>query len=445
MLSRIVIVLLVTLTLGFLNNAKASNKLNEVSSEEMAHVINALNNSLNDNYIFPEVSEQVKRYIDTKRSSGEYDKYVNGFELAEQLTRDIQDLSKDKHLRVYFDPMTVEQMESTLLDSEKQQLETEELEQQKSQNFGFKEVSILAGNIGYIDLRKFEFPEHAAPTLKAALDFVKHTHSLIFDLRNNGGGSPSMVQLIISHLLDDEPVLLNDIYKRNLDLTKQYWSLPFVLSERRPNANVYVLTSGNTFSAAEDFTYTLKHLKRATIIGETTGGGAHAGGKLPITDRFLVWVPNSRTINPITQTNWEGVGVKPHIEVAAKKALDRAHVVALEAQISEGVGNLELNQWYLEHKQAQLNNYVISRQLKQKYAGSYGIRRLILDGDDLYYQRNRGKKLKLTAMNDTVFMVEGKDHFRIKVIADGGEVTAIQGLTDSGSISQNARDEQQDL
>jgi hypothetical protein len=97
-----------------------------------------LNSSLNDNYIFPEVSEKVKRDIDKKLLRGDYDKYVNGLELAEQLTRDIQEISKDKHFRVYFDPMAVQQMKSTLVDSKKQQLEADELAMQMSQNFGFK-------------------------------------------------------------------------------------------------------------------------------------------------------------------------------------------------------------------------------------------------------------------------------------------------------------------
>ena len=42
-------------------------------------------------------------------------------------------------------------------------------------------------------------------------------------------------------------------------------------------------------------------------------------------------MPFARAINPITETNWEGVGVKPHIEVAADDALDKAIEIAKEA------------------------------------------------------------------------------------------------------------------
>ncbi len=412
----------------------------EVSEQELSEVISKLNVTLDKNYIFPEVSLEIKSVIGSKLNSGEYNNYKNGKELAEQLTKDIQHISKDRHLKVYFDPVSVSRYSSELSADEQQRIDDEELAKQRAKNFGFKQVKILEGNIGYIDLRSFDFPDDAAKTLVAAMNFLQNTNSLIFDLRNNRGGSPSMVQLMISYLLEEEPILLNDIYKRNLNLTKQYWSLPFVPGKRRSNVDVYVLTSSGTFSAAEDFSYTLKHLKRATIIGEITGGGAHAGGKMPITDRFLVWVPTSRTINPVTKSNWEGHGVKPHIEVTAEHALEQSHMLALKTQLEKGTGDRAINQWYLDYKNALNNKHEISQQLKQAYAGNYGLRALILDDGDLYYQRQGSHRLKLTPISDTLFMVEGKSHFRIKVIRNNGIVTAIQGLTDTGSLSQNARE-----
>jgi retinol-binding protein 3 len=93
---------------------------------------------------------------------------------------------------------------------------------------------------------------------------------------------------------------------------------------------VYVLTSNRTFSAAEEFTYNLQNLQRATIVGETTGGGAHPGSVRRITDRFGIWLPNGRAINPITRTNWEGTGIEPHIKVPAEQALTSAHIEALK-------------------------------------------------------------------------------------------------------------------
>ena len=70
-------------------------------------------------------------------------------------------------------------------------------------------------------------------------------------------------------------------------------------------------------------------------MGETTGGGAHPGGRLIATDRYQVWVPTGRAINPITQTNWEGTGVVPHVSVPQSEALDKAYMMALEKLMQE--------------------------------------------------------------------------------------------------------------
>jgi C-terminal processing protease CtpA/Prc len=139
-----------------------------------------------------------------------------------------------------------------------------------------------------------------------------------------------MIGLLSSYLFDDV-VHLNDFYIRERDEHRQFWTAPHVQGQRYGgNKPVYILTSNRTFSAAEEFTYNLKNLKRAIIVGETTGGGAHPGGVRGITDHFGIWVPNGRAINPITKTNWEGIGIEPAVKVAAADALKAAHLDALQ-------------------------------------------------------------------------------------------------------------------
>ena len=140
-----------------------------------------------------------------------------------------------------------------------------------------------------------------------------------------------MIRFISSHIFGDEPVHLNDFYWRPSDSYDESWTSPDMASVRKPDVPVYVLTSSYTFSAAEEFTYNLKHLERATVIGEVTGGGAHPGGPSVINDDFFVNVPRGRAINPITKTNWEGVGVIPHIEMDSKDALEKAIELAKKA------------------------------------------------------------------------------------------------------------------
>jgi retinol-binding protein 3 len=97
-----------------------------------------------------------------------------------------------------------------------------------------------------------------------------------------------------------------------------------------PDKDVYVLTSSRTFSGAEEFAYDLQALKRATIIGETTRGGANFGNGFVLGEHFVSFIPVGRAVNPATKTNWDGVGVRPDVPIEAEKALDTAYVMALE-------------------------------------------------------------------------------------------------------------------
>src|SRR5262249_37311884 len=172
----------------------------------------------------------------------------------------------------------------------------------------------------------------AGETAAAAMSFLANTDALIIDVRKNGGGSPGMVALVCSYLFDGRPRHLNSLAWRKSggEEVQQWWRLPYVPGKRYIDKDVYVLTSKRTFSAAEEFTYNLQTQKRATIVGEATGGGAHPGGPQPINDHFAVWIPSGRAVNPITKTNWEGTGVKPDIEVPADQALKTAHLTALK-------------------------------------------------------------------------------------------------------------------
>jgi C-terminal processing protease CtpA/Prc len=147
---------------------------------------------------------------------------------------------------------------------------------------------------------------------------------LIIDLRDNGGGRPDMVAYLSSYLFDSR-THLNDLWTRRTDKTEEFWTRDTIPGRRFGGVKpVYVLTSAQTFSGGEEFTYNLKNLKRATIVGETTGGGAHPVSGHRIDEHFRIDVPFARAINPITHTNWEGVGVTPDVVVPAKDALDTA-------------------------------------------------------------------------------------------------------------------------
>lgn len=305
----------------------------ELSVREKIVTIDSVSIKLYENYIFPKVADKMVQVLVENLKEDRYSSFVNPSDFASQLTKDLQSVSNDKHLRVIYDPPVIAR-EQALTDEERANQEAEWIqelvEHLKRDNFGFKEAKILEGNIGYMDLREFSDPRYGGETLVAVMSFLSNTDAIILDLRQNSGGSPAMVQLIASYFFSSEPVHLTDRYNRPRNERTQSWTLPYVPGIRRPDIDLYILTSSETFSAAEGLSYQMKHLERATIIGETTAGGAHLTGAVIATDKFFVRIPQGRTINPVTNTDWEGTGVIPHVEVSSDQALEVAHAKALK-------------------------------------------------------------------------------------------------------------------
>ncbi|NMF63212.1 peptidase [Brasilonema octagenarum UFV-E1] len=294
-----------------------------------------------DKYIFPEVAQRMKSQFRTHLQNGNYADITSAIKLAEVLTQQMQTISSDRHLQVFYSykplPSLNEQGKPTA--PEEQQRKRRYA---RWQNFGFYKVERLAGNIGYLDLRAFVPPELSGETAIAAMNFLSNTEALIIDLRQNGGGSPDTVALISTYLFDHQLVHLNNLHWREQDANgvyyervQQYWTLPYVPGQRYLDKDVYVLTSSFSFSAAEEFANNLKQLKRATIVGEVTGGGAHPGDFLLLSDHFDVFIPTGRSVNPITQRNWEGTGVEPDIKVPGEQALKMAHLAALKELLTK--------------------------------------------------------------------------------------------------------------
>ncbi|KAF7764153.1 hypothetical protein PCIT_b0073 [Pseudoalteromonas citrea] len=201
--------------------------------------------------------------------------------------------------------------------------------QLERKNFGFNHVEILPGNVGVLAFWGFSnVTEQSKQKVQALMTLLDGVDSLIIDLRENGGGDAAMVQLISSYFLDKR-THLNSFYSRDTGKTSEYWTVP-IAGKKRATLPIYVLTSNATFSAAEEFTYNFKHLHRATVIGEKTKGGANPWRFVNLTNNVRVSMPVSMAINPITETNWEGVGVKPHHTIPASQALSYAHQMALQ-------------------------------------------------------------------------------------------------------------------
>lgn len=299
-----------------------------IDSAQRKQVIDAMLAELHKSYVFPEQAKKVDAVIRQHQKRGDYDSITSAEKLSKTLTEHVYAQTKDKHLRMFYSakPLPPEMGDK----KETPEEHAEMVKMLKTQNFGVERLERLPFNIGYLQLNGFAPAKDAAETIAAAMTVLTHTDSLIIDLRKNGGGDPATVTLLASYLLD-ERTHMTDIYMRKNDKTEQMWSSDVVPGARYgQKKDVFILTSKHSFSAAEDFSYAMKTLKRATIIGETTGGGAHPGDVMRLTNNFAMFVPNGRSIGPVTKTNWEGVGVAPDVSVSAEDAMKTAQIAILK-------------------------------------------------------------------------------------------------------------------
>ena len=412
-----------------------------VDAAKRQAIVDEVSSLLNKNYIFAETAKKIEDLIRGRLKNGEYDKMTDAQAFAETLSRDLLSVSKDRHMGFAYRPAMAAEIrrQQSRNEDEAKAARARELAAAKRDNFGFRKAERLEGNIGYLDFRVFASAGDAGGTAIAALNLLAYCDAIIIDLRQNGGGDPSQIQLISSYFFP-ESAHLNDLYYRAADKTENYWTLPYVPGPKPVNADLYILTSADTFSGAEEFSYNMKNLKRATLIGETTGGGAHPTDAMIVQEKFILRVPIARAINPITKTNWEGTGVTPDIQIPAAQAFDRAYEMALEKLAAKATDPDRKNEfaWILSGKKAKLNPPRVAERILKMYPGVYGERKVSLENGVLYYQRT-GPKYRLVPMTETLFAVEGLDYFRLEFVVTDGKAMAVNGLYDNGDKDTSPR------
>ena len=297
-----------------------------------AELIRRLCEILPENYVYSDVAKEVCARLQTHLDGGAYDGIAEGEFLAYALTHHMQEVSGDEHLWVRWHPEPLPDHEGQLRHDEewlaRQRLEAE------LDNYGLRKVERLPGNVGYLEIHTLHRPEWGGDTVAAAMNTLASTGALILDQRRCTGGHPDMVVLLLSYLFGQEPVHLNSITWRDDGVTQEYWTLPQVPGKRYGDKPVYVLTGPDTFSGGEEVAYDLQALGRATIVGERTDGGAHAGASYRLHPHFEAFIPIGRAVNPVTGANWQGTGVIPDVAVPVEQALDTAYRLALEAVIA---------------------------------------------------------------------------------------------------------------
>lgn len=289
--------------------------------------IDTLVAKLNDHYVFPDKAKQIEAILRQRQHEGKYDGMTDGEHLAKQITSDLRGVAHDLHMKVEFSPALVPP-DNAVGPPPASQAEWEQrtnfvmrLIMRRMANRRVEKVEHLSPNIGYLKVSGFPPPFLVAGKYAAAMDKLADTDGLIVDLRENHGGAPQSVALLVSYFVDQR-TRLNDIWDRDTGITTQHWTEDKLDGKRYGGKKPVVILAGpRTMSAGEDFTYTMQALKRATVIGERTWGGAHPARPYRLGDHFFAVIPGGRSISPITHTNWEGVGVIPDIAATPDNAL----------------------------------------------------------------------------------------------------------------------------
>jgi hypothetical protein len=388
-------------------------------------LIDSLNNALFRNYIFPDKSKAIAEYLNGRMKQNAYKNITDPAKLAIAIQQDIYSVHRDPHLRVYYEPRFEADLRKP---REAPVIDTNVINRERANNFSFTQLQILGGNIGYIEFTGFtNFIKEAKPTIAAAFRFLSNTEAIIIDLRKNGGGSPWMVKHIGSYLVK-ERMRMNDIYERRLDKTVQFWADPAEADSMNLTMPLYILTSRETFSAAEDFAYAMQAGKRAVIVGDTTGGGAHPTGPVPLGQGFVADIPLARSINYLTQTDWESVGVLPDYPCHRDQALVKAQELIFTEKLktAKSDGERQRIDWFLKSLQVHEYDQTIDLIMLKSYEGDYDRFSVFVKENKLYIDdlNGKGRKFFLRPITPTLYL--GSDWFQVEFLSVNGKVTQMK-------------------
>lgn len=408
--------LVICLISGALAWGTESQENRPVTAEQKKDAVTDLAQQLRARYAIGGVAEKLAAFIEKKLADGGYDTLTDGRAFSDALTRDLQEVSNDRHLRVGLAVSPPAAPMAKPPDPEAEQVLRQAA--MRRGNFGFPKVEILPGNVGYLDIRRFQPPELAGDTVVAVMGFLANVDALIVDVRQCSGGSAFMMPLFNAYFFT-RPTQLFEMQFRGDNVTENYWTMRYVPGKHLAEVPLFILTSARTFSGAEGFAYRFQVLKRATIVGETTGGGANAGGVRDVAPFFRVWMPMGRPVDPDTGKNWEGTGVEPDIKVAAREALATAHLEALKVLRGKATADADRQRldWAARRAAASLSPVALSEKDLARFAGTYGNSRVWVEGGQLRFQRETGRTQLLMPITGTTFAIEVEDPAHLEFVA----------------------------
>lgn len=411
-----------------------------VNAADRAEILRWVGETLSARYVDPEKAAAMVDEVRARAAAGAYDAIgaADGYLLA--LEQDLRAVSNDKHLGLWLERL--EDVKSD--DADYTPADPDYVEHLRRTNYGFRKVEILPGNVGYLRIDEFAHPALGGPTVVAVMNTVGAVDALIIDLRWNGGGA-GLVNLISGYFFD-EPTHLNDVWERASGETSQGWTPEYLPGPSLSEVTLFILISGQTFSAAEDFAYGLQQAGRATVVGERSKGGGHPVEIVRmIRDDMAVaiQVPNARSVNRKTGSSWEGVGVVPDLESPASEALTAAYDAAANVLLERAAGEDARRrvEWARQEFRAGLRPVALSRDQLREYVGQYDGRSFSIGPEDvLLYHRDIGSTRPMVPMGGDLFRFEGYDGVRFQFERDDeGRVVRVVALGLDGSRTVRPR------
>jgi len=267
-------------------------------------------------YFDHELAEQTATSLLAHENNGDDDLVTDPKSFAYLLTTQLREVSDDWDLAVIYSRAPLPYLSA----QQQTELPPSYIEEMRRTNCGIEKAEILRGNIGYLKLNLFPDPSVCKEMAQRAMLRLNDVDSLIIDLRDNRGGFPTMVSFIAAYLFDHREYF----YNPRENTTEHSWTQSPVPGSHLADKPVYLLTSAKTISGAEQFSYNLKMLRRATIVGETTAGAAHAGTLHRLNEHFGIAIRHSKALNPYSKYSWERTGVEPDIRASSANALAEA-------------------------------------------------------------------------------------------------------------------------
>jgi hypothetical protein len=385
------------------------------------------------NYVFEDKRAAIAAGLRANEAAGKYD-IANPAALADTLGSDAIALSHDKHMWVKYDP----DQYAAMMEQDKQGAPSEKqiaffIAQETRTNQGYEELKVLPGNIRYVNLVNFLWMGDTPQAVTDAARFMGDGDAVIIDLRENHGGTPDAVRAIVSYFLPPDHRLLMSYHDSVTGESETSRVTDKLAAPRMVGKPLYVLTSGSTGSAAEEFAYHIKNFKLGTLIGEPTAGAANNDSITPVAPGFVISTSTGRPVHPVTGTNWEGTGVLPDVAVPADRALDRAELLALKKLAATPGPHAAEYAWGISGVEAKLSPPAeLSERAKAEYAGIYGERTIRVENGKLVYQRKDRAPMTMTLMANDLFTVGMGDQTRIRFHREGGKVTGLDLLTADG-------------